>query len=204
MADTKISDLTTLTGVNVDTAADVIPIVDTNVTTTKKILVEQLRIAVRPVLGTVATTTSGTEHDFTGIPAGTRKITMGLAGVSTDGTTPLLVQIGDSGGFETTGYNSSGCSASDGASWNVTVDTTGFRLQDSSVAASTLHGELTLTLVDSSTNTWVAKYNGARSTAVFDLGAGSKALSGELTQIRLTTVGGAGTFDAGSVNILYE
>lgn len=46
MADTKISALTALAGSSVDTAADVIPIVDTSTTTTKKILVDELRIAI--------------------------------------------------------------------------------------------------------------------------------------------------------------
>lgn len=45
MADTKISALTALAGSAVDTAADVLPIVDTSVTTTKKILVDELRKA---------------------------------------------------------------------------------------------------------------------------------------------------------------
>ena len=45
MANAKISALTALTGTNVDTATDVLPIVDTSVTTTKKILVDELRIA---------------------------------------------------------------------------------------------------------------------------------------------------------------
>ena len=45
MADTKISALTALTGASVDTAADVLPIVDTSATTTKKILIDELRIA---------------------------------------------------------------------------------------------------------------------------------------------------------------
>ena len=42
MADTKISALTALTGANVDAAADYLAIVDTSVTTTKKILVSEL------------------------------------------------------------------------------------------------------------------------------------------------------------------
>jgi len=35
-------------------------------------------------------------------------------------------------------------------------------------------------------------------------GAGTKTISGVLDRIRLTTVNGTDTFDAGSVNILYE
>src|SRR3990167_4468888 len=42
MSDTKISALTALTGANVDAAADYLSIVDTSVTTTKKILVSEL------------------------------------------------------------------------------------------------------------------------------------------------------------------
>jgi len=45
VADTKTSALSALTGVNVDTAADVLEIVDTSVTTSKKILIDELRIA---------------------------------------------------------------------------------------------------------------------------------------------------------------
>lgn len=42
MADTKISALTSLTGAGVDVAADLLPIVDNSVTTTKKITVGEL------------------------------------------------------------------------------------------------------------------------------------------------------------------
>src|SRR3954469_8844328 len=45
MSDTKISALTALAGASVDATADVLPIVDTSATTTKKILVEELGIA---------------------------------------------------------------------------------------------------------------------------------------------------------------
>lgn len=45
MADTKISALTALAGADVDTALDVIPIVDTGSTTTKKITVAELKTA---------------------------------------------------------------------------------------------------------------------------------------------------------------
>lgn len=45
MANAKISSLTALTGAGVDATADVLPIVDTSATTTKKILVEELGIA---------------------------------------------------------------------------------------------------------------------------------------------------------------
>ena len=70
MADTKISALTALTGADVDTAADVLAIVDTGVTTTKKILIDELRIALgiatqaQQETGTslVTTVTPGRQH----------------------------------------------------------------------------------------------------------------------------------------------
>ena len=48
MANTKISGLTALTGANVEAAADVLAIVDTSVTTTKKILVSELLYVLIP------------------------------------------------------------------------------------------------------------------------------------------------------------
>ena len=42
MADTKTSALTALTGANVDPTVDILPIVDTSVTTMKKIAVSEL------------------------------------------------------------------------------------------------------------------------------------------------------------------
>ena len=56
-------------------------------------------------------------------------------------------------------------------------------------------------------NTWVASGAiafGSTALVVNACGGVSPALSGALDQIRLTTVGGVNTFDAGSVNILYE
>src|SRR3990167_6478732 len=58
-------------------------------------------------LGTEQASTSGTAIDFTGIPSGVKRITVMLFGVSTNSTSNYLIQIGDSGGIETSGYVSS-------------------------------------------------------------------------------------------------
>src|SRR3990167_1246177 len=47
MADTKTSDLTALTGANLDNAVDILPVVDTSVTTLKKITGNQFKAAVQ-------------------------------------------------------------------------------------------------------------------------------------------------------------
>ena len=49
-------------------------------------------------------TTSGTSIDFTGIPAGVKRVTLLGHSVSGSGTDEFMVQLGDSGGIETSGY----------------------------------------------------------------------------------------------------
>jgi hypothetical protein len=107
----------------------------------------------RIVLGTEQASTSGTSIDFTGIPSGVSRIVVQFVGVSTNGTSDWLIQIGDSGGVETTGY----LSAKSTLSTAVTTEnyTSGFGLCDSA-ASSVLHGAITMTLESSSANTWVA------------------------------------------------
>lgn len=56
--------------------------------------------------GTAQATTSGTQFDFTGIPSSVKSIRVMLSGVSLSGSDNVLIQIGDAGGIETTGYNS--------------------------------------------------------------------------------------------------
>jgi hypothetical protein len=150
--------------------------------------------------GTLTVTTSGTSVDFTGIPAGTRKITLMYQGVSTSGTSIPIIQLGDSGGIETAGYLGSG-----NVSTTPTTQTTGFGLTGATAAGSVFHGSSFLSLMDTATNLWVfSSVVGYSNAGGIGTGGGSKALTAELTQIRLTTVGGTDTFDAGSMNIMYE
>jgi len=60
---------------------------------------------------TAQASTSGTSIDFTSIPSGVKRITVMFSGVSTNGTSLIQVQIGDSGGIETTSYASGGWTA---------------------------------------------------------------------------------------------
>lgn len=155
-------------------------------------------------LGTTQASTSGTSIDFTSIPAGTKRVTVNFLGVSTNGTSNLMVQIGDSGGVETSGYLGSASLNTDSGS-TVTRYTTGFGLNGAVAATSVLHGQIILTLLDSSTNTWTASVNlGDSSADQSHTGGSSKPLSAVLDRVRITTVGGSDTFDAGSINIAYE
>ena len=151
--------------------------------------------------GTAVATTSGTNVDFTSIPSTVKRITVMLSGVSTNGTSPIILQLGDSGGIEITDYLGSateirGTPDSD-------LFTTGFGVIQSPITSDLFYG--IATIVNLSGNTWVYCFSGGTSTsAVTYIGAGSKTLSATLDRIRLTTSGGANTFDAGTVNIMYE
>ena len=150
--------------------------------------------------GTVTATTSGTSKDFTSIPSTVKRITVSLEGVSTNGTDFFMLQIGDSGGLETSGYL--GSTSRGGSHTNFT---TGFQIDTGANAAAVMHGAFTLTLLDSSTNTWICTgVFGISNLAFAMITGGSKSLSSTLDRVRLTTVSGADTFDAGKVNIIYE
>ena len=70
-------------------------------------------------------------------------------------------------------------------------------------AARVVYGGLIISNI--SGNTWVANGTWAASDDnQIGVTSGAKALSDTLTQVRITTLGGTNTFDAGSINILYE
>lgn len=153
----------------------------------------------RIVIAAEQATTSGTAIDFTGIPAGTRRITVMLAGVSTNGTSNLLVQIGDSGGIETTGYVSVATTRAADA-----TSTAGFLVTGGTAATDTADGVVILCLEDVANFTWISHgvISDVGSTSV--MSGGQKSTSAELDRVRLTTVNGTDAFDAGAVSISYE
>jgi hypothetical protein len=152
--------------------------------------------------GTAQASTSGTSISFTGIPSWVKRITVMFNGVSTNGTSNQQIQLGDSGGFETTGYLGASVQLTDAQSVNAATITTGFGIR-SALAANTINGAVVITNLTN--NTWVAQ--GALTDSSRGAGylvGGAKALSDVLTQVRITTVNGTDAFDAGSINILYE
>jgi len=149
---------------------------------------------------TVQASTSGTSIDFTGIPSWVKRITVMFNGVSTNGSSSPLVQLGTSGGVVTSGYGGTGSLiASTVTSQNFT---TGFgeRSQDSAAVRS---GAWVITNV--SGNIWVcAGVLGRSDGANTSVTGGTVTLGGTLDRVRITTVNGTDTFDAGTINILYE
>jgi len=154
------------------------------------------------VSGTAVASTSGTSIDFTGIPSWVKRITVMFSGVSTSGSSDWLIQLGDAGGIETTGYLGTGTSIQAGT--GETLYTAGFGIRSGS-AANICHGAIIISQLSASSNAWVAQgVLGQSNAARTLLTGGGKSLSETLTQVRITTVNGTDTFDAGSINILFE
>lgn len=145
--------------------------------------------------GTAQATTSGTAFTFGSIPAGVKRITVLFDQCSLDGTDNLLVQLGDAGGIETSGYDSASTSGTTSVS-----SAAGFIVRFAS-AATTFFGTMTIDLINGTT--WISSSAYATSGGIGGSGGGYKALSGTLTQVRVTR-SGTDNFDSGQVNIIYE
>lgn len=175
----------------------------TDAVTTAKILnanVTPAKLSQPLTQGTLITTTSGTAADFTGIPSWAKRITVALNGVSLSGTAGLLLQLGTSSGVESTGYASQ-INAFNNTPGGVAV-TNGVQIAGLSAATYAWNG--VVTIVNVAGNTWVAAGVAMTvSAAATAISAGAKTLAGVLDRIRITSTG-ADTFDAGSINILYE
>lgn len=171
-----------------DGSADYILTYDASASGPKKVL---LGLAGKYRVGPTAIA-SGTTNDATGIPSWATRIDIHIVAVSTNSTSPLLLQLGDAGGIETSGYN--------GAVAGPTLFTTGFRLGPAVAAAGTYTINASIYLVDPSTNTWSFEAKMARrdSAETPSLACGDKALSAALTQFRLTSVT-PDTFDGSGV-----
>lgn len=152
--------------------------------------------------GTAINTTSGTFHDFAGIPSWVKRITIMLSGVSTNGASLVQVQLG-AGSIQAAGYTSGGTAHN---ATNIVVagtSTTGLLVSGAGAATHAKNGSMVLTRM--TPTLWISSATtdsgGGNGTGI---AGGSVTLSDTLDRIRLTTVNGTDVFDAGSINILYE
>ena len=153
--------------------------------------------------GTAVASTSGTSIDFTSIPSWVKRITVMFNGVSVSGTSVIQVQLGTSSGVETTGYSTMvGLISTTNNTTRGVIYTSGFGLSTSGAASDTWRGNIVFTLVTGSA--WTGTGNFYNSTDGVTISAGTKTTASTLDRIRITTVNGTDTFDAGTVNILYE
>lgn len=180
-------------------------IADGAVSTTAKVsdnTITPAKLTQKITLGT-AVSASGTSVDFTGIPSWAKIVTLSVSGLSTNGTSIPVVRLGDSGGVVATGY-SSNCTATTNATAVASAGNgAGFSLSVTHAGSITLYGAITFTKLND--HTWVADGLLARGdTASSHHISGGISLTNALDRLRITTAGGVDTFDAGTLNIVFE
>jgi hypothetical protein len=148
-----------------------------------------------------AVSASGTSVDFTGIPAWVERITVMFSGVSTSGTSNLVVRAGTSAGIDSTNYTSNRGTINN-TSVFATTTTTGFDVASFASAAILNKGNVILNNITG--NVWVSSGCISDSGTQTASSAGTVSLAGVLDRVRITTVNGTDTFDAGTINIFYE
>ena len=153
-------------------------------------------------LGTAVNSTSGTSIDFTGIPSWVKRVTVMFNGVSTSGTSNYRIQLGTGGSPTTSGYT--GSSSWTSASSVTSAIASGFDINANASATTAFAGLIAFTNI--SGNIWVGSGSFAYTagTASTQSVSGVVTLSSVLNMLRITTVNGTDTFDAGSINIMYE
>jgi hypothetical protein len=159
-----------------------------------------------PALATAQASTSGTSINFTDIPSWVKRITIMLNGVSTNSSSNVIVQLGDSGGIESTGYASTCIYAGGANEAGGATQTSGFLFVNSIGPANQIYGTMILNTFGN--NTWLSTgttaYSISSQTNYVMSFTGIKTLSATLDRVRITMANGTDTFDAGSINIMYE
>jgi hypothetical protein len=149
------------------------------------------------------TASSQTAMDFTGVPSWVNRITVLGRYLSTNGTSPYLVQVGD-GAIVATGYVGTSASIPNGASPTTAAWSAGIILTATApVAGTSAHFSVRLDRIFG--NSWVVSGSGGlNSSAIAMTFGGEISLTNALDRVRVTTAGGVDTFDLGDVNIGWE
>lgn len=151
-------------------------------------------------LATSVASTSGTAIDFTALPSWIKRITVQFQGTSLSASANILVQLGTgSTTYTTSGYLASSNAAVSGGN-SINSSTAGFLITVTTAARIT-SGHMVLTNITG--NNWVSSHITKTDTGTVVSGAGDVSLGAVLTAVRITTTS-TDTFDAGTINILYE
>jgi hypothetical protein len=148
-------------------------------------------------------TPTGATIEFTGLPSGINNIiikTYQLQWAGSPGN--IQMQLGDSGGFETSGYESidfyRGVVAGDmGGNTSQSSFILAYGYSGTDVWSGVLH------LHHVGSNRWVETYTVTDNVEYIRFGGGVKTLSAELTQLKLFNAGGTNA-DGGYIQIMYQ
>ena len=147
-------------------------------------------------ISTAQASTSGSTITFGSIPAYVKRITVMFNSIGSSAVPCFEVRLGTSGGIQSSGYLASAAAGISTA--NVATSSSGFPVRG---GGGTLSGIMTMTLLDPSTNIWVAAFSNGTDTNQWGYGGGTVTMTGTVTQVQMFT---SGTFSNGSFNILYE
>jgi hypothetical protein len=186
-----------------DGAVTTAKIADANVTTAKiaDANVTPAKLSQPFTSGTAVTPSAVTFTDFTGIPSWVKRITVMFNGVSLNNTANIFIQLGTISGFASTGYTSTSITLNNSSGSAGASSTNGFLVFDGT-ASYVFQGSCVINLVSS--NSYVSSHSYLINTTNIVIGSGSISLGGTLNSIRIISSDNTGTFDAGTINILYE
>tara|TARA_B100001250_G_scaffold382566_1_gene375819 strand:+ start:757 stop:1296 length:540 start_codon:yes stop_codon:yes gene_type:complete len=152
-------------------------------------------------IGAEVATTSGNSVAVENIPTGVKNVVFFLQDVSTTGSNELALQLSTGGTFATSGYKA--------CSWNganADARSTGLMLTYGVASGETRDGAIRLSLADATNNTWVSGgiLNEGTTSSLMNGSSGTISLSGALDAIRIINIGGSETFDAGTINVMFQ
>jgi hypothetical protein len=151
-----------------------------------------------------AVTASGSTVTFTSIPSWVSKITLLFEKLSTNGTSIVYVRVGSGGTLSSLGYDVWRSVVNSSGNSDAYDDTIGVAI-DGTAAVAERTGSITFTKLGSS-NKWIISGNTMRiqsgSAAIAAGHAGSVTLSDQLNIIGIDCA--ANSFDAGTVNVIYQ
>jgi hypothetical protein len=152
--------------------------------------------------GSPVATTSGTNIDVSGFPAGISVLVIGFMGVGFAAKCTMNVHMGTASGLvDGSGYMSGSVQLRESANPDAVDSTSGFLINEHHTSNAPIHGQMIITRMNTS-HAWTASYSMYLHTYEVVVGGGyHSGLGGEFTQLRLR--GGGNTFNAGSVNFAY-
>ena len=150
--------------------------------------------------------------DFTSLPSGIKKLTVIIRGASTNGTSIPVVRIGAQNSIASASsfYQGSQISIISGGNPGGTVNTTGVILNNSNAAANVYQGTVEFTALESNYTWAYSAQMGLSDATRLMINNGTIALgdyyvgAADLSNVRLTTISGTDTYDAGTINIVYQ
>ncbi len=147
--------------------------------------------------GTVHTAISGvTNVEWLAIPAGVDTVEMALSDISLDGTENFELQLGSSGAYATSGYTGNVNNAGGNNGWS------GGALMARSISAG-IFTTMNVVMRRITGNKWQINGNGTELVSGSFATAGDVTLAGELTRIKLKSVG-TDLIDAGAAALWTE